>query len=123
MTITPTGRALLVIIALLGLALAVPAASAHGPGPVDEAPPYNATAEEWETWMVDHMGPDGVAWMEEHMGLTVEEMAAYMADGEGWYHHGPGGYGPAGYHHGPAGYHHGPGGYGPAGSGGYGYCH
>lgn len=112
-TDTP-GRVLLVVVALLGVALLTTVAGAHWPGadPAD-APPANATAEEW------------TAWMEAHSGLTVEEMAEHMADGDGWYHHGPAGYahhGPGDVdHHGPAGYgHHGP---GPSGPGGYGYCH
>lgn len=123
-TDTP-GRVLLVIVALLGVALLTSVASAHWPGaePAD-APPANASAEEWSAWMEAHLTDEQVAWMEAHSGLTVEEMAQHMADEDGWDHHGPAGdgvHGPyGGGFHGPYGY--GPHGPGPA-PGGYGYCH
>lgn len=132
---TTTSRWLLVVLAIVALAIAAPLVSAHGedstaddPRPYGpDAPPANATAEEWAVWMetrmTDHMGPDGVAWMEAHTGVTLEEMAEAMANGtypphaydgprgDGVRPRGPG-YGPHGDAFGP----HGPG-YGPHGDG------
>ena len=78
--------------------------------------PSDGTAEEWEVWMKSHMtehvGPGSVAWMESHMGVTVAEMAQYMADGNdtahgtGFLHHGhAGGSGMHGSAHGGHGAH------------------
>lgn len=86
-----TGRWLLVALAIVGLALAATAVSAHGtavttdhPYNGTEAPPYNGTAAEWDVWMethmTEHMGPGSVAWMEAHTGVTIEEMAQHMAE-------------------------------------------
>lgn len=81
------GRWLLVGLAILALAVTAPLVSAHGTAtPAAEAPDTDATAADWADWMDDHMtehmGPDGVAWMESHMGVTVDEMARDMADGD-----------------------------------------
>ena len=112
MTTYNVGRWLLVGIAIFGLALLAPVVSAHGTGPTaDEAPPYNATAEGMATWMeapmTDHMGPGAVEWMEAHMGVTVDEMARGMADGNyddhPRYGHGQGMYGPGAGTYGPGG--------------------
>ncbi|WP_433633535.1 hypothetical protein [Halomicrococcus sp. NG-SE-24] len=74
-----TGRWLLVALAVVGIAIAVPAVSAHG----DEAPAQNTSAQDrteadWMNWMemqiTSHMGPDTVEWMESHMGVTIDEM-------------------------------------------------
>lgn len=86
MTTFKLGRWLLVALAVIGLALAVPAVSAHGDDPTtDDAPPYDGTATDWVGWMeahmTDHMGPGAVEWMEGHMGVTVDEMASDRADG------------------------------------------
>ena len=117
MTTTTTGRWLLVALAIVGLAVAASAVSAHGTGPTaTDASPYNATADwtdddvtaaEWATWMEAHMtahvGPDAVEWMETRMGVSLEEMAREMAQhgvagpgtASGYGTHGPGaGYGP-----------------------------
>jgi len=64
------GRWLLAGIAIVALAAAVPAVSAHGDGPT----PYDG-ADDWATRMADHMGPADVAWMETHMGVTVDGAA------------------------------------------------
>ena len=85
MTTITLGRWLLVALAVVGLAFAAPAVSAHGEASTAyDAPPDNATAEEWATWMdaqmTDHMGPGATEWMESHMGVTVEEMGQDMAD-------------------------------------------
>lgn len=79
---------LVVALVIVGLAFVVPAVSAHGnETTADDAPPYDGTADDWATWMeahmIDHMGPGSVEWMENHMGLTVDEMAEDMAgDGQ-----------------------------------------
>lgn len=82
-TFTP-GRWLLVVLAIVGLAFAAPAVSAHDDGPTDDdAPPNNGTADERTAWidahMTDHMGPGAVDWMAAHMGATVDEMADHVA--------------------------------------------
>lgn len=76
---------LLVVLAIVGLALAIPVVSAHGADTTaDDAPPYNATSDEWATWMQtemnEHMGPGSVEWMESQMGVTVEEMGQDMTN-------------------------------------------
>ncbi|WP_135666948.1 hypothetical protein [Halorhabdus rudnickae] len=91
MTNLKSGRWLLVVVAIIGIAVALPAVSAHGnETTADDAPTNNATAEEWATWMdghmTEHMGSGAVEWMESHMGVTVNEMAQDMADGD--YHDG-----------------------------------
>jgi hypothetical protein len=85
MTNLNIGRWLLVAVAIIGFALAIPVVSAHGTDTaVDDAPPYDGTGDEWATWMEtqmnEHMGPGSVEWMESQMGLTVEEMGQDMAD-------------------------------------------
>ena len=87
MTNIRIGRWLLVVLTIVGLALTASVVSAHGDDPTGEdAPPYDGTAAEWAAWMethmTDHMGPGRVEWMESHMGVTVEEMAQDMADGD-----------------------------------------
>ena len=84
---TTIGRWLLVVLAIVGLAFAAPLVSAHGNDTAaDDAPPYDGTAAEWAAWMeaqmTEHMGPGSVEWMESHMGVTVDEMAQDMADGD-----------------------------------------
>ncbi|WP_458208643.1 hypothetical protein [Haladaptatus sp. NG-SE-30] len=86
MTNFTIGRWLLVALALVGLALAAPAVSAHdNETTADDAPPYDGNAAGWAAWMeaqmTDHMGPGSVEWMETHMGMTIDEMAQDMADG------------------------------------------
>lgn len=78
---------LLVALAVVVLAVAAPAVSAHGnDSATDEAPPENGTAADWASWMdghmTDHMGPGATEWMESHAGVTVDEMAQYMAEGD-----------------------------------------
>lgn len=77
------GRWLLVTLAILGLALAVPAVSAHGGDPVaanetvDAEPPVDDRADGL-AWMDTHMrtaGDDAWGW---HMGPPTEEMATQM---------------------------------------------
>jgi hypothetical protein len=58
--------------------------SAHGNDTTaDDAPPYEG-ADDWATWMedhmTDHMGPDAVEWMEANMGVTIDEMAQDHTD-------------------------------------------
>jgi sugar lactone lactonase YvrE len=91
MTNRQLGRWLLVALAIVGLALAAPAVSAHG----DEQTQGNETAADgmptdtdgtgWAAWMdaqmTEHMGPGAVEAMESHMGATVDEMTEYMAGG------------------------------------------
>jgi hypothetical protein len=70
MTAIRTGGWLLGLLAIVGLVFAVPVVSAHGnETAADDTSPYNGTAE--EEW---------TAWMESHMGVTVEEMGRDMAD-------------------------------------------
>lgn len=78
---------LLVAIAVVGLALAIPAVSAHGPGPLaGDASADNETATDGPGWMGpnagEHMSPASLEWMAQHMGMTVEELTRHMADGE-----------------------------------------
>ena len=85
------GRWLLVALAIVGLAFAAPVVSAHGDEPTQgnetaaDQVSTNADAEEWAVWMeghmTDHMGPNSVDEMETYMGVTVDEMAQDMADG------------------------------------------
>lgn len=90
------GSWLLVAVAIIGLAFVVPIAGAHGEdlsaanqsvdtdGPVDAD---SAELADWmETQMIAHMGPDAPEWMESHMGMTIDEMAQDMSDGQ--YHRG-----------------------------------
>lgn len=86
------GRWLVVAIAVLGLASFATVVSAHGTdSTTDDQPPYTGTAHEWAAWMEAHMtgqmGPGAVEWMESHMGVSLDEMAGYMVDGNG--RHGP----------------------------------
>ena len=93
------GRWLLVTLALVGLALAVPAVAAHGDGPTQanettqtnttvtaETQAVNNTAN-WSTWMADHMtahmGPAATEWMESHMGVSLDGSAQDVA-GHHW---------------------------------------
>ena len=85
MTNIRLGRWLPVALAIVALAFAAPVVSAHGDETTaNDAPPDNATADEWATWMeaqmTEHMGPGAVEWMESHMGVTVDEMAQDMAE-------------------------------------------
>jgi Ni/Co efflux regulator RcnB len=87
MTNSKLSRWLLVAVAIVALAIALPVVSAHGnETTADEAPTNNATADEWATWMeghmTEHMGSGSVEWMESHMGVTVDEMAQDMADND-----------------------------------------
>ena len=86
MTDSRTGRWLLVALAIVGLAFTASVVSAHGDDPTGEDAPYDGTAAEWAAWMeahtTDHMGPGAVEWMESHMGVTLDEMAQDMADGD-----------------------------------------
>lgn len=49
----------------------------------DDAP-ENGSAAEWAEWMeqhmIEHMGADVAAQMQEHMPMTYEEMGEHMAD-------------------------------------------
>lgn len=144
MTNFTLGRWLLVAVAVLGLALAVPVVSAHGDDAATgttttDFPANNATAAQWTAWMddhmTDHMGPGSVEWMESHMGVSIEQMGQYMADNDAPYMYngtqrgadgmdgygmrGNGGYGMGGYGMGGHGGY-GMGGYGLSGNGGYG---
>ena len=117
MTTYNVGRWLLVGIAILGLALLAPVVSAHETGPTaDDVPPYNPTAGTWATWMeaqmTEHLGPGAAEWMEAHMGVSVDEMARGMANGDYEDHprYGQGMYGPGAGMYGP-----GHGTYGPGG--------
>jgi len=99
MTRYTTTRRLLVTVTFLGVVLAAPVVGAHvadpvatDPRPADTHPvgAWNGTAHDWNgtvddraAWMdarmTDHMGPNGVAWMETRMGVPVDEMAQWMA--------------------------------------------
>ncbi|WP_254533354.1 hypothetical protein [Natrinema gelatinilyticum] len=83
MTNFKLGRWLLVALAIVGFAVAAPVVSAHGTETAaDDVPPFDGTADDWADWMgthmTEHMGPDGVDWMEDHTGVTVGEMAQDM---------------------------------------------
>jgi hypothetical protein len=87
MTTLTIGRWLLVALAIIGLAFAARAVSAQGnETTADDAPPYNGTATDWAAWMeahmTDHMEPGAVEWMGTHRGVTIDEMAQDMADGD-----------------------------------------
>ncbi|WP_416840258.1 hypothetical protein [Haloferax sp. DFSO52] len=92
MTTFNIARWFVVALAVVGLAIAAPVASAHGTdSTVGDAPPAGGTATEWTAWMeaqmTQHMGPGTIEWMESHMGVTIEEMGQFMAGGN---HRGPG---------------------------------
>lgn len=126
------------VIAVVALALAVPAVSAHG-NDAGTSVQTNESADATEAWaehIAENMDPDRIAWMEEN-GVTVGDMAVYMTERHGgaspaevqpndgdWERAGPNerapgwgygpqdGYGPMGpgYHMGPGvGYHTSPG--------------
>ena len=86
MTNYKLGRRLLVALAIIGLAFAAPVASAHGNDTTADDAPTDNGEDDWATWMeaqmAEHMGPEGVEWMESHMGVTVDEMAQDMPDEE-----------------------------------------
>lgn len=97
MTHRTLGLSLLVAFAIVGLAFAAPAVSAHGDGPTpgnqtaaDERPADTDTADR-TAWMAahvtEHMGPDAIEAMESHMGVSVGEMTRGMATDD----HGSGG--------------------------------
>jgi len=83
MTNTKLGTLLLVALALVGLAIAAPAVSAHDDEPVqgNETAAHGDVAD-WAGWMeahmTDHMGADAVDEMESHMGTTIDEMGSHM---------------------------------------------
>ena len=83
MTNRTVGRVLLVAVAILALLLVATLATTQTARPTaDYAHPYGADTDEMVTWMdaqmADHMGSGSIAWMEAHMGTTVEEMTRYM---------------------------------------------
>ena len=89
MTNFKLGRWLLVALAIVGLAFAAPAVSAHGNGTAadnvptaDNVPPSDASADDWTVWMeaqmTEHTGPGGVEWMESITGVAADEMGQYM---------------------------------------------
>ncbi|MHB9286942.1 hypothetical protein ACKVMT_07855 [Halobacteriales archaeon Cl-PHB] len=87
MTNFTIGRWLLVALAIIGLAFVAPVVSAHSnETTANDAPPYvgTATADDRAAWMemqmTEHMGPGSVAWMESHMGVSVDEIARDTAD-------------------------------------------
>ena len=92
MTDRNIARWLLVALAIVGLAFAAPAVSAHGDEPVREnetatdGTPVDGETATWATWMeahmTDQMGPNAVDQMETFTGVTVDEMAREMADGD-----------------------------------------
>lgn len=67
------GIGLLIALTVLFLAGSATAHDGDTPAPVGD------DADDWATWMAGHMGPDHIAWMEQHMGTSIEEMGAYMA--------------------------------------------
>lgn len=80
-----TGRVLLVGLAVLGLLVTAPVATAHGDEAPDTTTPTDSAAESstgWTDWMESHMteymGPGAVEWMESHMGVSIEEMGSGM---------------------------------------------
>jgi hypothetical protein len=85
---TTLGRWLVVTLAVVGLALAVPAVGAHGddPTPTNETAaaetPTNDTTV-WPDWMADHMGSAATEWMESHMGVTGNDSTQGVA-GHHW---------------------------------------
>lgn len=90
MTDRNLGRWLLVALATVGLAFAVPAVSAHGDEPmqgnetaVDGMSADGATAD-WAAWMdghmTDHVGPGAADAMGWHRGATVDDVAQDTAD-------------------------------------------
>ncbi len=87
------GRWLLVTLAIVGLAVAVPAVGAHGDEPTQtnetvatENPNVNNTTD-WPPWleahMTAHMGPAATEWMESHMGVSSNG-SAQEAAGHHW---------------------------------------
>jgi hypothetical protein len=72
-------RWLLVALAIVALAVALPVSSAHATEPTGEDDPRtNATATTWGTWMESHMtahlGAGSVEQMASQMGMSGTEM-------------------------------------------------
>lgn len=83
MTNRTFGLVLLVAVAVLALLLVATLATSQTARPMaDYAHPYGADTDKMAIWMdarmTDHLGPGYVAWMEAHMGATVDEMTRYM---------------------------------------------
>lgn len=70
-----------VVLALL--LIAVGGVAAHDDNDSHDAPPENASADEWGTWMEQHMteqmGADAAEQMEHRMGMSYDEMGEHMA--------------------------------------------
>lgn len=80
MTNRNLGRWLLVALAIIGLAFAAPAVSAHvdelsqGNETVADEMPADGDTAEWATRMDGHMAPNDVDEMGAHMGVNVDIM-------------------------------------------------
>ena len=80
-------NAILVVLAVLAVsALAVSGAAAHGSNETDTSHkdvPDDDSTDSWATWMeqhmIEHMGEERAAQMEERMPMTYEEMGQHMA--------------------------------------------
>lgn len=79
----------LTVLAVLAVLLFAGGVAAHGNNDTasdSDSMPENASAEEWATWMehhmTEHMGADAAKQMEDHMGMTYEEMGEHMASQE-----------------------------------------
>lgn len=88
---------LLVTIAIAGLVVASSLVTAHGGEQAGaDGAPVDGNASDWATWMEQHMteymGPGSVEYMESSMGVSVEEMAEDMANGDPGAHCGGPGY-------------------------------
>lgn len=104
MTDRKLGRWLLAAIALVALALAVPAVGAHGDEPVRDnetaADELSADhgATDWATWMgdhvTDHMGQGALTELESHMGVTADERPRHVANDNHTADPGTGAHGP-----------------------------
>lgn len=77
------GRWLLVVLAIIGLAVAMPPVSAHGDAPTptetaaEERPADNETVD---VHAAHHAGTETVEWMDAHMGALADEMVPHASD-------------------------------------------
>ena len=79
-------NSILSVLAVLAVLLLAGGVTAHGTNASTsdhESTPANGSAAEWATWMeqhvIEHMGADAAAQIQDRMGMSYEEMGKHMA--------------------------------------------